>query len=74
MDRILIKEYKMATARDKNHYLTAWNNVVSNLNGLSFPLIESSNDHDDYYAELKAIRVRLNELIAIAANNEFKEG
>jgi hypothetical protein len=66
--------HEITIARDKNHYVTAWTSVVNKLAGLDFPLIESSDEEHDYYAELNAIRVRLNEIIAIAANNEFKEG
>lgn len=61
----------MSTAKNKEHYVTAWNNHISELAILSYSLdVKGDLAH---CVELYEIRARLKELVLIAADLEFGE-
>lgn len=61
----------MFTAKSKEQYITVWNNHISELSTLSW--VFASVDNTALYNELYAMRIRLKELVLIAADLEFGE-
>jgi len=60
------------TTTDKDKYIRSWNDHIEQLNGLSLPLINSSDDENDYWSELNNIQARLMEMVKIAADTDFE--
>lgn len=59
-------------AKDKEHYIKSWDEHVKQLSFLGYPLMESSKENE-LYDELIQIQNRLNQLIKIAADNDFNK-
>ena len=67
------EEFLSSTTSDKEKYIRNWKEYVNQLARLAYPLINASKAQNEYYAELLEIQSRLNQLIQIAANEDFKE-
>ncbi|CAB4169282.1 hypothetical protein UFOVP1516_46 [uncultured Caudovirales phage] len=61
----------MSTAKSREQYVTAWNSHISQLSTISW--VFASVDNNALYDELYAMRIRLKELVSIAADLEFEE-
>ena len=64
-------EFLSSTTSDKGRYITIWENHVNELERIGTALLCASKTNE-LYDELHKIQSRLNQLIQIAANEDFK--
>ena len=58
------------TTTKKSEYIKQWGDHVNQLERIGWPLIEAS-EGNEFYTELQEIKHRLNQLIKIAADEDF---
>jgi len=64
----------MSQAKDKDHYIKSWNAHIQTLSSLGMPLLDTPRRGSmGYYEELTLIQARLEELVLIAADEDFKD-
>lgn len=61
----------MSTAKNREQYIKVWNNHISEFYEIAWVL--DKHDDDALYNEVQAIRMRLKELVNVAADLEFGE-
>ena len=64
------EEFLSSTTTDKNRYIETWNSHIQQLTTLGLPLIYAE---DGLFDELTRIQDRLEELVKIAADEDFKD-
>ena len=62
------EEFLSSTTKSKSRYIESWNNHIQELTRIGYPLIKAG---DGLFDELTAIQDRLDELVEIAAKEEF---
>ena len=68
------RDYLSSTTDDKQKFLDAWHYHIKQLSGLGMPLARASiTGSPDLWVELEQIKARLDELVLVAANEDFKE-
>ncbi len=67
----LKEEFLSSTTKDKQRFIDAWTSHVNQLSSLGLALIDAS-DGTEYFDELQVMQQRLNELVQIAADEDFK--
>ena len=65
------EEFLSSTTTDKEKYIRTWTGHVNQLINLGLPLM-TAGKNTDYYDELLDIQDRLDKLIQIAADEDFK--
>ena len=65
------EEFLSSTTTDKVKYIKTWNEYIQQLTKLALPLMHAE---DGLFDELTRIQDRLEELVLIAADEDFKDG